>query len=149
MQYTLLMRAAARRLRGGAPDHFGAESRLIKPRPCPVAFAPPAGAAAMPETIDSALRQARPRPAPGQAAMPETIDSALRQARARLAPGEAELLLAHVLGRDQGWLYAHGTDPLAPADAERFEAMVARRAGGEPVAYLTGRRGFWTLDLQV
>ena len=81
--------------------------------------------------------------------MPETIDSALRQARARLAPGEAELLLAHVLGRDHGWLYAHGTDPLAPVDAERFEALVARRVGGEPVAYLTGRRGFWTLDLQV
>ena len=81
--------------------------------------------------------------------MPATIDSMLRQARARLAPGEAELLLLHVLGRDHGWLYAHGTDPLARADVERFEALVARRAAGEPVAYLTGRRGFWTLDLQV
>ena len=81
--------------------------------------------------------------------MAETVESALRSARARLAPGEAELLLVHVLGRDHGWLYAHGTDPLAPAHAERFAALVARRAAGEPVAYLTGRRGFWTLDLQV
>src|SRR5690606_41235720 len=106
MQYTLLMRAAARCLRGGAPDHFGAESRLIKPRPCPVAFAPPAGAAAMPETIDSALRQAR----------------------APLAPGQAELLLAHVLGRHQARPYAHGLATQSP-DAEYIsEALVVRHA---------------------
>jgi release factor glutamine methyltransferase len=32
---------------------------------------------------------------------------------------------------------------------ERFEALLSRRAAGEPVAYLTGTQGFWTLDLRV
>ncbi|MCE7031067.1 peptide chain release factor N(5)-glutamine methyltransferase [Lysobacter sp. GX 14042] len=81
--------------------------------------------------------------------MPAHVDSALRHARARLAPGEAELLLMHVLGRGHAWLYAHGDAPLAAADAERFDELVARREAGEPVAYLTGRRGFWSLELQV
>lgn len=62
---------------------------------------------------------------------------------------EAELLLAHVLDRSRSWLYAHRDDPVGPADAERYRALLARRAAGEPVAYLTGRRGFWSFDLRV
>lgn len=81
--------------------------------------------------------------------MPDSIDSALRGARSRLAPGEAELLLMHVLERGHGWLYAHGRDPLPAAAATRFGRLVERREAGEPVAYLTGRRGFWSLDLRV
>ena len=62
---------------------------------------------------------------------------------------EAELLLLHVLDRPRSWLFAHATDPLAANDQAAFEALLARRVAGEPVAYLTGRRGFWTLDLEV
>ncbi|MFE3968292.1 peptide chain release factor N(5)-glutamine methyltransferase [Stenotrophomonas sp. YIM B13575] len=62
---------------------------------------------------------------------------------------EAELLLLHVLERPRSWLFAHATDPLATVDQAAFEALLARRIAGEPVAYLTGRRGFWTLDLEV
>ncbi|MDH0173540.1 peptide chain release factor N(5)-glutamine methyltransferase [Stenotrophomonas sp. GD04145] len=62
---------------------------------------------------------------------------------------EAELLLLHVLERPRSWLFAHATDPLPATAQAAFEALLARRAAGEPVAYLTGRRGFWTLDLQV
>ncbi|MBH1628634.1 peptide chain release factor N(5)-glutamine methyltransferase [Stenotrophomonas maltophilia] len=62
---------------------------------------------------------------------------------------EAELLLLHVLERPRSWLFAHATDPLAAADQAAFETLLARRMAGEPVAYLTGRRGFWTLDLEV
>ncbi|KOO83974.1 peptide chain release factor N(5)-glutamine methyltransferase [Stenotrophomonas maltophilia] len=62
---------------------------------------------------------------------------------------EAELLLLHVLERPRSWLFAHATDPLAAADQAAFETLLARRMSGEPVAYLTGRRGFWTLDLEV
>lgn len=64
---------------------------------------------------------------------------------------EARLLLLHVLGRDgeAGWLYAHDGDPLDPGQARRFGELVVRRAAGEPVAYLTGHRGFWSLDLAV
>lgn len=78
-----------------------------------------------------------------------TAAALLRQARARIEAHEAPLLLAHVLGRSAAWLYAHGDDPVAQADARRFHELVERRAAGEPVAYLTGRRGFWTLDLAV
>lgn len=76
-------------------------------------------------------------------------DAALRAARTRIEADAAALLLAHVLGRSRGWLYAHGDDALDAGDAARFDALVARRAAGEPVAYLTGSRGFWTMDLVV
>ena len=89
--------------------------------------------------------------------MPFQPEPSLRQvvaeASARLggveALHEAELLLLHVLDRPRSWLFAHATDPLATADQAAFEALLARRVAGEPVAYLTGRRGFWTLDLEV
>jgi release factor glutamine methyltransferase len=62
---------------------------------------------------------------------------------------EVELLLGHALGRDRAWLYAHADDPLAVADAVRFHALLVRRAAGEPIAYVTGHREFWSLDLAV
>ncbi len=62
---------------------------------------------------------------------------------------EVELLLGHALGRTRAWLFAHADDEV-DADAQaRFERLVAARRRGEPVAYLTGTRGFWTLDLEV
>lgn len=81
------------------------------------------------------------------------LDLALRAAATRL-PGpdarhEAEHLLLQVLGRDRAWLFAHGDDSLTEPQAAAFEALLNRRAAGEPLAYLLGRRGFWTLDLQV
>ncbi|KAF1686441.1 protein-(glutamine-N5) methyltransferase, release factor-specific [Pseudoxanthomonas broegbernensis] len=77
------------------------------------------------------------------------VDVLLREACARIGREDAEPLLVHALGRDRAWLFAHATDPVATAAATAFQALVERRAGGEPVAYLTGRRGFWTLDLEV
>lgn len=83
------------------------------------------------------------------------IGAALERAARRLASSsdsprlDAELLLAHVLGVERGRLAAHHDRPLAPAEADAFEALLARRAGGEPVAYLLGRRDFWTLTLEV
>jgi release factor glutamine methyltransferase len=81
--------------------------------------------------------------------LPDTVSGLLARARPRLGPAEAELLLAHALGRSRSWLLAHADDAIAAGDAARFEALVERRAAGEPVAYLTGTRGFWTLDLAV
>ena len=77
----------------------------------------------------------------------------LREAAARL-PGddarhEAEQLLLHVLGVERAWLFAHATDAVDAEARERFEVLLARRIEGHPLAYLVGRRGFWTLDLQV
>jgi release factor glutamine methyltransferase len=73
----------------------------------------------------------------------------LAQARAAIDPVDAEVLLLHVLARPRSWLFAHADEPVPTADAARFQALVARRAQGEPVAYLTGSRGFWTLELAV
>lgn len=65
------------------------------------------------------------------------------------ARADAEILLAYALGCDRAWLFAHALDAPTLHEAERFGALVARRAAGEPVAYLTGRRAFWTLELEV
>lgn len=77
------------------------------------------------------------------------LDELLRAARPRLEPGEADLLLAHVLARPRAWLFTHGEDEVDVDAAQRFEALVQRRAQGEPVAYLIGQRGFWRFDLEV
>ena len=62
---------------------------------------------------------------------------------------DAELLLAHVLGRPRSWLFAYPEAELADTDGAAFDALLARRAAGEPVAHLVGRRGFWRLELAV
>jgi release factor glutamine methyltransferase len=66
-----------------------------------------------------------------------------------LVPLEAKILLAHVLGCDRAWLTAHGDAVLSPEQASAFEALARRRRRGEPVAYLTGRREFYGLEIEV
>lgn len=66
-----------------------------------------------------------------------------------LVAAEAQILLAHVLGRNRTWLIAHADDALAVPDLDAFAALVARRREGEPVAYLTGAREFHGLALAV
>lgn len=77
------------------------------------------------------------------------LDALLHAARERVDAADAELLLAHALGRSRAWLFAHGGDVPDSDSIARFDALLARRAAGEPVAYLTGSRGFWHLDLAV
>ncbi|MEO6969103.1 MAG: peptide chain release factor N(5)-glutamine methyltransferase [Rhodanobacteraceae bacterium] len=62
---------------------------------------------------------------------------------------EATLLLAHGLGVSRAWLVAHGDDAIDNAHAVIFDSLIAGRANGEPVAYLTGARGFHGIELQV
>ena len=62
---------------------------------------------------------------------------------------EAEILLTHALGKPRSWLIAHAGDALDDAQLRAYDALVQRRRQGEPVAYLTGRRGFWSLELEV
>ena len=62
---------------------------------------------------------------------------------------EAELLLLHVLGKPRSWVIAHADDVLDDSHEAAFHALVQRRRDGEPVAYITGHRGFWTLNLEV
>ncbi len=60
---------------------------------------------------------------------------------------DAELLLAHVLKIDRVRLYMEFDRPLLADELTAYRELVKRRANREPVAYLTGTRGFWTLDL--
>jgi len=70
-------------------------------------------------------------------------------AQSGLVAVDAQVLLAHVVGKDRAWLVAHGADPLGREQWAAFMALVQRRREGEPVAYLTGTREFWGLRLRV
>lgn len=85
-----------------------------------------------------------------QARPSATIGALLAEARTRLAePREAAILVAHALGLTHETLYAHPERAVSPRAAERALTLVARRAVGEPVAYLTGTREFYGLALAV
>lgn len=79
-----------------------------------------------------------------------TVDAALRDARTRgLERLDAHLLLAHVLRQSRAWLLTHGDHVLPAPQAAAFDVFVARRAAGEPFAYLVGEREFHGLTLAV
>ena len=59
---------------------------------------------------------------------------------------DSELLMAEALHIDRDKLILSPPDRKVP---ERFWAMVERRQAGEPVAYITGRRAFWDIELHV
>nr|WP_298059283.1 peptide chain release factor N(5)-glutamine methyltransferase [uncultured Halomonas sp.] len=83
-----------------------------------------------------------------------SLDALLKQATQRLSAAgsasprvDAEVLLSHVLGRSRTWLYTWGDQHCSTWERARFDALVAARAQGTPVAYLTGEREFWGLRL--
>jgi release factor glutamine methyltransferase len=78
-----------------------------------------------------------------------TVGAALAAARAKLPASEARLLLGHVTGRPPAWLIAHDDEELDEDTLLGFASLVARRAGGEPVAYLLGHREFFGRDFAV
>jgi release factor glutamine methyltransferase len=79
-----------------------------------------------------------------------TLAQALALARAAgLERLDAQLLLGHVLGKPRAWLIAHDEDALPPEQAAAYAVLCARRAAGEPVAYLTGAQEFHGLTLRV
>lgn len=74
-----------------------------------------------------------------------TAAAALRAAASRIDRLDAEVLLAHAAGVPRMAMLLDLDRPAPPG----FDALVERRAGGEPVAYITGSREFWSLDLHV
>jgi release factor glutamine methyltransferase len=62
---------------------------------------------------------------------------------------DAELLLGFLLGRPRSGLIAHGDDRVDADGALAFAKLIDRRRSGSPIAYLTGRREFWSLELDV
>ncbi len=82
------------------------------------------------------------------------VATQLRQAERQLENSEnarldAELLLCSVLGCERSRLYAHPEQRLDEWQLVAFADLLARRAEGCPVAYLIGRKAFWSLELQV
>jgi release factor glutamine methyltransferase len=62
---------------------------------------------------------------------------------------DAQLLLAHVLAVPRTRLKSHPEDLPDPSATQHYRRLLARRAAGEPLAYLTGSRDFWSLRLRV
>ncbi|RDS84584.1 peptide chain release factor N(5)-glutamine methyltransferase [Dyella monticola] len=82
--------------------------------------------------------------------MTATIRQLLTTATQRLGDRlDAEVLLAYALSKPRSWLIAHADDALSPEHVSAYKLLIEQREAGEPVAYITGRRGFWTFDLQV
>lgn len=88
--------------------------------------------------------------------MKASISQALREASLVLekagvpeARREAGALLAFLLGKDRTFLIAHAEDPLASEMLTRFRERVERRAGGEPLQYITGVQDFFGREFRV
>jgi release factor glutamine methyltransferase len=85
----------------------------------------------------------------------KTVSAALAHATEELkhssdsAELDAQLLLAHVLAKSRTWLYTWPDHQLTENEQTQFLQLCARRAQGEPVAYLLGKREFWKFELQV
>lgn len=84
-----------------------------------------------------------------------TIQAALQAARAKLAvitdqsALEAEILLAHVLDKPRSYLRAFAEENLSEEAQQQFAQVLQRRLQREPIAYITGKKEFWSLDFIV
>lgn len=75
--------------------------------------------------------------------------SALKEAGHESARLEAQMLLEFVLDVDRTVLYSYPERAISDAQVQRYHELIARRAQGEPTAYLTGHREFYGLDFLV
>ncbi len=83
-----------------------------------------------------------------------TVRSARRAARLALSSSEtadldAQILLAHVLGVDRTYLFSRPEMLLTEDQSARCQAAIERRAAGEPIAHITGAKGFYDIELRV
>src|SRR5690606_6657941 len=62
---------------------------------------------------------------------------------------DVELLLANALGTSRSYLHTWPEREVEADQQARFEVDLERRRGGEPIAYILGRQGFWSLELEV
>lgn len=78
-----------------------------------------------------------------------TIGRALAEASRRIDCIDARVLLCHAVARDPAYVVGHADATLGEAEQRVFRALVSRRAAGEPVAYLTGEREFFSLSFRI
>jgi release factor glutamine methyltransferase len=83
------------------------------------------------------------------AALLEDAAAVLAAAGVSSPEWDAERLLRHVLGWDRATLVANPDRPVLEAEAERFRALLARRAAREPLQYILGTQAFWQHDFLV
>lgn len=79
--------------------------------------------------------------------MRPTIAAALAGSQLDLV--DARALLRHACGVDDAYLVAHANDGIGTPELNAFDALVARRRAGEPIAYIVGTREFYSLDFVV
>jgi release factor glutamine methyltransferase len=77
------------------------------------------------------------------------LESGRRHLQTDSSALDAELLLAHALGQSRTWIKSHPEQVATTEHAARFREFLARRAAGEPLAYLVGYRDFWSHQLVV
>ena len=83
------------------------------------------------------------------AALLVAASSRLAAAGSETARLDAELLVSHAFGRDRTWLHAHPDATLDVAELDVLDGWVARRSGGEPVAYIRGFKDWFGLRVGV
>lgn len=88
-------------------------------------------------------------------AVVQSMDSLLREGTRRLervsesARLDCELLLAHALGLDRAALFARSGEEPQNGAVGRFEALLAERATGRPLAQIVGRKEFYSLEFEI
>src|SRR5581483_3540156 len=86
---------------------------------------------------------------------PQTVTATLARGMLLLAKtsptprADAQILLAFTLGRDREWLVTHGESFLSRPQTEKYVTLCEKRAGGLPVAYITGFAGFYGREFAV
>ena len=68
--------------------------------------------------------------------------------RQPIDPLDAELLIAYVLHKPREWVLAHPEAKIERLKDQKIKRLLARRANGEPIAYLTGHKEFFGLDFE-
>src|SRR5687768_5947788 len=89
---------------------------------------------------------------PEQASIANSLREASQALEARGVPEsrrEAGSLLAFVIGKDRTFLISHADDSLEETEVNRFREVVARRAEGEPLQYITGVQDFYGREFRV
>lgn len=101
------------------------------------------------------MQMATPDPLMTLASTAPTVGSSLAEALRALCASDspsprldAELLAAHVMGCDRTWLLAHPDAPVGADAADELRSLVARRATGEPIAYIRGYKEWLSLRIR-
>ncbi len=80
----------------------------------------------------------------------EIINTSIRQLTNSDTPRlDAEILLCHILKKNHSYLYTWPEQQLPDEQYQQFQTLLIKRIQGEPIAYLTGSKEFWSLELEV